>query len=55
MQEQITEKDEEIKMFEAKIALLEKEIQWKKQVRLTAAHTHNSFPLICRSSFEENF
>ena len=33
MQEQILEKDEEIKLFEAKSAALEKEIQWKKQVR----------------------
>ena len=31
MQEQIFEKEEEIKLFEAKTAALEKEIQWKKQ------------------------
>ena len=33
MQEQISEKEEEIKLIEAKSAALEKEIQWKKQVR----------------------
>ena len=33
MQEQISEKEQEIKLFEGKIAALEKEIEWKKQVR----------------------
>jgi hypothetical protein len=37
MQEQISEKEEEVKLFEAKIAASEKEIQWKKQVR-TQSH-----------------
>lgn len=33
MQEQISEKEEEIRLLEAKIGGVEKEIQWKKQVR----------------------
>ena len=33
MQEQISEKEEEIRLLEAKIGGVEKEIQWKKQVK----------------------
>ena len=32
LQEKISESEEQIKMFEGKIAALEKEIEWKKQV-----------------------